>query len=659
MLSIILVYWNKSMQNSLNSNLNDEIDLRELLIAIWAYKLFIASTCVLGLIFGVYKALDANKEFKSTAIFKLNQTKIDSISVDGRSSAISNILGISNNSNSIILPTDRFMGRIFIEKIDTKLNFQADPYFNKYDPDAVDPAWKLLIKHIIGWQKSSVDIREATWQHIAGKYSESVVFDKTENGANKLVVTHTNAKRAAEIANVIMDEIISSLKKKNNLEQDQHLSYLSNTLAKALSDLEVSQSKLKEFALENSALPLESFAAGSLQLDALREQLSRTSKLHEAVAALSIILQSKITDHDSYLLLRQQFPIIDQVEFRRVLGQNEIISSWNWPEFSSVRAVLDTLTERKSRLKSLINASQIDAERSSLALAKYARLKREAKIAEATYTVLIEQVKAQSMATGYRPDKSEIYEYAAPSISSPTKERNLTVALWASLGLFGGATLSIIMALLRGVHYSKSSLIVGVQARVSYSIRALLSLRSKNLKDINTILLEKPNSILRDMAVEVHKSGATQVVVTSSRAKMTGYGAALALASYMQSESTKIAVINFSSKGSKLDIDMERTSFGSFITTESEGQITVLKPEGDLAAIEFLRQKDFFKDTQSLNSTFNLLFLCADNHDAISLLSALEGQKTFHITLARTKHTKSATLRQMRLLLPIQGLLYD
>ena len=103
---------------------------------------------------------------------------------------------------------------------------------------------------------------------------------------------------------------------------------------------------------------------------------------------------------------------------------------------------------------------------------------------------------------------------------------------------------------------------------------------------------------------------------------------------------------------------MERTSFGSFITTESEGNITVLKPEGDLAAIDFLRQKDFFKDTQSLNSTFNLLFLCADNHDAISLLSALEGQKTFHITLARTKHTKSATLRQMRLLLPIQGLLY-
>ena len=59
------------MQDYLKPESNDEIDLREYLMAIWAYKLFIASTCVLGLIFGVYKALDASKEFKSIAIFKL------------------------------------------------------------------------------------------------------------------------------------------------------------------------------------------------------------------------------------------------------------------------------------------------------------------------------------------------------------------------------------------------------------------------------------------------------------------------------------------------------------------------------------------------------------------------------------------------------------
>ena len=143
----------------------------------------------------------------------------------------------------------------------------------------------------------------------------------------------------------------------------------------------------------------------------------------------------------------KQFPIVDQVEFRRVLGQNEIISSWSWPEASSVGAVFDTLTERKSRLQSQINASQIDAERSGLALETYAKLEREAKIAEATYTVMIEQVKAQSMASGYRPDRTEVYEYASPSISPSAPKRSLILALGAVLGLFVGAALSLALAL--------------------------------------------------------------------------------------------------------------------------------------------------------------------------------------------------------------------
>ena len=647
------------MQDSLNSNANYEIDLRELFAILWANKLFISGACALGIVFGGYHALHADKVFKSAAIFKLGDARSGGISFGGEFNALAGIAGFGGGLAASILPLDQVTGRIFIEKLDAKLNFQADPHFNTYNPNSVDPIWKSFIKRAIGWQKSSTDPQEATWQGIVAKYSKNIVLDETQNGSVKIVVTHVNPQRAAEIANVIMEEIISSVKIKKDTQQDQQLSYLSNTLAKALSDLEVSQSKLKVFALENRALPRESFAAGSLQLDALREQLSRTSELHEAVAALSLMLQNKTTDQNNYLALRQQFPIVDQVEFRRVLGQNEIISSWSWPEVSSVAAVFDTLTERKSRLESQIDASQIDAERSGRALETYAKLKREAKIAEATYTVLIEQVKAQSMAAGYRPDKTEVYEYASPSISPSAPKRSLILALGAVLGLFVGVALSLVLVFRRGVYYSKNSLITGAQARLTASVRALLPLRNKSLNDLNTMLVKKPRSVLRDVAVDIHKSAATQVVVTSSRAKLTGNDVARALASYMQSDTMKVAVIDFSSKGEILDTDAERLSVGSFVVADSAGHVSVLRPGGDLAAMELLSQRDFWKNTQSLNSTFDLVFLCADNGDAISLLSALEEQKTFHITLARTKHTKSATLARMRSLLPIQGLLYD
>jgi hypothetical protein len=324
-----------------------------------------------------------------------------------------------------------------------------------------------------------------------------------------------------------------------------------------------------------------------------------------------------------------------------------------------VNAVFDTLTERKNRLQSQINASQIDAERSGLALETYAKLEREAKIAEATYTVMIEQVKAQSMASGYRPDRTEVYEYASPSISPSAPKRSLILALGAVLGLFVGTALSLALARRRGVYYSKNSLIAGAQAGITASVSALLPVRNKSLNDLNTMLIKKPRPALRDLAVGIHKSSAKQVVVTASRTKLTGNDVARALASYMQSDTVKVAVVDFSSRAKKLGIDLERLSVGSFVVAESAGHISILRPDGDLAAMELLSQRSFWKNIQSLNSTFDLVLLCADNSDAISLLSALEGQKMFHITIAKTKKTKSATLIHMRSLLPIQGLLYD
>jgi uncharacterized protein involved in exopolysaccharide biosynthesis len=649
----------KRMQDLLGSESDKEMDLRELFLTLWAYKLFIIFTCALSIICSGYYLLTVDKEYTSTAIFKLNTSNSGGISVGGEINVLASLAGFGGGKELSDLPIDLVTGRIFIQKLDAKLNFQSDPYFNAYNPDYVDPIWKSLIKRTIGWQKPSLDTQEVIWQSIIEKYTESILLDETLEGSIKIMVTHVNPQRAARIANVIMDEVISIKKETSNREQDQQLSYLSNTLAKALSDLEVSQSELKQFALEKGALPLESFATGSLQLESLRVQLSQTSELHEAVATLSLMLKNKTTDHKDYLVLREKFPIVDQVEFRRVLGQNEIISFWSWPEADAVNAVFSTLSERKSRLQSQINASQIDAERSRLVLDNYAKLERNAKVAEATYTILIEQVKAQSTAAGYRPNKTEIFEYASASINPSAPARSLILALGAFLGLFLGCLLSLVLALPRGVYFSRKSLITGSQARLAVSVKTLLPLRNKSLEVINTMIVKKPRPVLRNMAVEIHKSAATQVVVTSSRAKMTANYVALALASYMQTDTTKIAVINFSSRDKKIDIGEDKLSIGSFDVAESADQISVLIPQGNLSIMELISHKDFCEKIQSLNSTFDLVFLCADNSDAISLLSALEGQKTFHVTLARNKNTKSATLAHMRSLLPIQGLLYD
>ena len=648
------------MRDLLNSNPDDDIDLRELFIVLWAYKLIIASTTAIGIAFGVYFFLNAERQFTSSAIFKLNQNNNVGLAFDKKNlSSFANIAGIAGMGTNSVLPIDKINSRIFIQNLDTQLNFKSDPYFNSYNPNSIDPMWKSFVKRAIGWQKPPTDTNEAVWQSIIKNYSKNVKLGETKEKSATVVVTHINPQRAAEIANAVMNSTISLSKIEQLTQQDQWLSYLSNILAKALDELEVAQANLKDFTLENSALPLESFAAGSLELQGLRNQLKRTTELHEAVTALSLMLKNKTTNLDDYLELRQKFPIVDQVEFRRVLGQNEIMSSWSWPNATSVNAVFDTLSERKTRLKSKIDASQKTAKRSGITLENYSRLEREAAIAEATYSVLIEQVKAQSVAAGYQADNTEIYEYAHASINPTSPKLNQFLSLGAIIGLFVGIMLSLVLALYRGVYYSRKSLKTGAQARLTFHVRTLMHLRNKNLNDLNAIISKKPHSILRNIAVEIHKSSATQVVVTSSRSKLSDEDTAQALASYMQSDTMEVAVINFSLRAKKIDANEERHSVGSFVVAERVGHVSVLCPDGDLAASELLAQKGFRESIQSLNSTFDLVFLSADNSSAISLLSALDGQKAFHITLARTRKTKSVTLTQIRSRLPIQVLLHD
>ena len=81
------------MQDVSNSDSDDEIDLRELFITLWAYKLFIAGACALGIFLGGYYALNADKEFTSTAIFKIDESKSSSISLGGELGALASLAG--------------------------------------------------------------------------------------------------------------------------------------------------------------------------------------------------------------------------------------------------------------------------------------------------------------------------------------------------------------------------------------------------------------------------------------------------------------------------------------------------------------------------------------------------------------------------------------
>ena len=88
------------MQDTFNTNPNDEIDLKKLFITLWTYKFFIAGTCALGIVLGGYIALNMNKKFTSVAVFKLDQANSSTLSLSDELGTIANLAGIKTNKQA-------------------------------------------------------------------------------------------------------------------------------------------------------------------------------------------------------------------------------------------------------------------------------------------------------------------------------------------------------------------------------------------------------------------------------------------------------------------------------------------------------------------------------------------------------------------------------
>jgi len=645
-------------------NLNDDvivnegIDIKEILLSLYYNWFIILSSIIFSLFCGVYIFLNTDKVYTANATFVLSNSSQSNLGSGLQS--LSSLTGVNFGIDSgPAVDVKKIKGRIFIENINRMLNFKDDEYFNKYNPNSYEPNWKVNLKRIIGYQSDISDADEAIWQGIVREYSKNINLIKSKGISQSISVTHNDAHRAAEIANTVMNTIISDENEKRIEQQSRLTAYLSNLVGNALNDLEDAQSKLKNFAVQNSALPLENFAIGSLKLDLFREQLSRTNELYNATLELDNLLSKKSIYDKDYLDLRDKFPIIDQVEFRRILGLSEIIGSWSWPEKSTVSVVLKTLFDRKLRLQSEIDASQKNAERSGESLELYGKLKREAKVAEATYKVLIERVKSLSISSGFNLDNSTVYEYAVAPITHSSPKRNFYLLLSIVFGFFLGCILSLCFSTYRNVYYSRSALVTATKADYVSRTKSLLRLRKKSLHQLENIFIKKNLPIIQDLILEIYNNANKLIIISSFKSKLKSSQLALIISTYVRSDDTKIAIIDFSYSGKVPDSDDSIDTEENFLNVNKNMYVSQLVPYDNLLRSNLLIQKDFSKKLEALKKSYDLIFICVDNSDIIPMLRAVKTLKFYHIFVGRTKHTRIDIISQITEIAPIQGLLHD
>lgn len=643
---------------SQNPNLKvDEIDLSELFAALWSQKLLIGLITSLSIFLAGHNLLTTKKKFTAKAIFQIEADgQRPAFNLPGELGALASIAGFNRgglNSNSANI-LERVTRREFIVEVKENLAMELDPFFNTYNPDYKDPLWKSTIKQLIGWEKTKQDTVAIIEGNIIKNYKKNVKFEQSDGRTISISVTHVDPKKSAFYANAFMEEIRRLVVNESVEAQQLRLNYLSETLADALQDMEKAQKSLKNYALANSAMAQENFISDSLKLDQIRMEKRKVREIADLLLIIDGLVKSGNLDTNSYAELRSSHPLVDDIDFRRILGMSETISAWTWPKVETIKAISATLRDRMKRLDVNINNIEENAKIYATSAEGLAKLRRDAKIAEATYTVLIEQVKSQSLAAGFQPETFRVFEYATPPLGPSSPKRNLTLAMGASLGIFIGCALALFYAIFKGVYYTRSALISAADAKLALRSKSLRRLSRKSISDI-IAYISKHRIIALDEAI-MKLANKTIIYVLNSGGRTSASAAARLLATQSAQSGWRVLLCDTTGQIEKEIKEKTSTDESAFPIHNLNDNLSVIT---GATGSSFFTSKTFNTTIKGLTGRYDQIFICTNNRNSQLGLMALLGFAPGLVMISGLRKTKKSDLKNIKSRQTIDLLFHD
>ena len=639
------------------SNLEDnEINLRELFAALWHHKLLIMLFTGLSIFLAGYYALTTEKKFTAQAIFQIQELNDSGFNMTGEIGALASLVGLNNDALASNTETllERAKGREFIIKMKNEYALESDLFFNTFIPNHIDPLWKSTIKKIVGWQKNDVEKNVIIEDNIIKNFRKNVQFEITKGGAIKIAVTHKEPKIAASYANNFMEEIRQLVENESIAAQEERMSYLSETLADSLQEVEITQKNLKDYARQNSALAQENFISDSLKLDQIRMEKRKVTEIAELLNILKSVIKSSNLDNATYEALRSSNPLVDDIDFRRILGMSETISAWTWPKVETIDAVSTTLRDRIKRLDVSIKNIEENAKIYATSAKDLSKFRRNAKIAEATYTVLIEQVKSQSLAAGFQPETFKVFEYATPPLGPSSPKRNLILALGGMLGVLIGCTLALTNAVQKGVYFTRSMLISDTYADLSLETKTIRRLSRKSFSNVIDLISQRKFLALDEASLKL--ANKKIIYVVNSGGRITAQNAARLLAIQSAKSGRNVILCDTIDESEKQIKENPEVKNNDLAITKVSNNICVMTT-ADSAS--FFTSEKFTLTIKDLTNRFDQVFLYSSNRSANMGLMALSDFKYGLVLMSRLRKTKKLTIKNIISRQPIDLLFYE
>ena len=640
-----------------NSKLqDDELDLSEMIAALWSHKIFIVLITGLFTVLSGFHALTTDKEYTAVAVFQIEEPNNSGFNIPTELGAIASLAGLGagiQQSGSKIL-IERAYGREFILRVLEKFSLDLDPFFNFYDPNYKDPIWKATIKKLIGWQKPQLEKKAIIEHNVIENYREYINFQETDAGAISLAVTHEDPAKAADYANGFMIELKQLVEREGAAAKSRRLNYLSETLADALQEMDRAQKNLKDYALENSALAQTNFISGSLKLDEIRMEKRKVEEIANLLSILENLIKSGNLDIKSYEALRSTYPLVDDIDFRRILGMSETISAWDWPEIETIEAVRATLTDRINRLNVEINNIEEDAKIYATSAEDLAKFTRDAKIAEATYTVLIEQVKSQSLVAGFQPESFKVFEYASSPRGPSSPKRNLILALGTIFGGFLGCALSLLNSARRGVYYTTSALISDAKAELALKIKPIRRLSRKSISDINSFISKRRIQALDE--AEIKLANKNIIYIFNLGGKSSSSDITRLLATQSAQSGRNVVLCDTTLKSKKEIEDKPLLDISGLPIVNIDSNINLLN---NANGASFFTSTSFGKTLEKLITTYDQVYICSNTLNSNLGLMALKNFNTSFVLIAGLRTSRKLDIRKLESEKPIDLLFYD
>lgn len=428
-----------------------EIDLSELFAAVICQWWILISISVVGLsVSGYYAYMVATPEYEASSRFELLSGSQSGGSFAG-AAEIAAIAGFSvpSTTSEADALIDRVLSRPFVKSIYESAGFRTDPEFNSLlqSPSIVAQISQWLFGKTEDQERSEDFFHVMAIEGLANR----ITVSPGENGIIRLSVSHPDGERAAQIANLVVEQSLEDIFLREQNETRGALNYFASELLQVRSDLDDASSALRDYALSNSLQSPEELARTSSQLSLIRADI-------EAIDDSMLALQAMSEDDFLAIEFAREFPISSSLSFRRLLNLSSNPLEWEKPTAEDVELSFARLKEQRVSLLSSFETLEARARRFGREALELAKLQREVEVQQAVYESVITQFEARSLWSGYEQASGRIVETAIAPLAPTSPRKVLLLALGLMLGLILGTVIAIVRSVARGTLYKAATL---------------------------------------------------------------------------------------------------------------------------------------------------------------------------------------------------------